>query len=344
MGPEVGGISLRNICKVFGREPGAHVEAVRRGEGKAELLARTGHVIGLRDVSLDVAAGRIQVIMGLSGSGKSTLIRHINRLIEPTAGDIRVDGKDILSLGARELREFRQRQMAMVFQKFALLPHRTVLGNVGYGLEIRGTSTTERQDIAHRWIHRVGLDGFADKYPNQLSGGMQQRVGLARALATETPILLMDEAFSALDPLIRLDMQSMLIDLQRDIGRTIVFITHDLGEALRLGDRVAILRDGELIQDGAPSDILLRPADPYVESFVREVNRGRVLSVGSLAGPTNGTAAIALAADLTLEAAARRMTDVGADIADIIDAGGNRVGQVDLRGIVAAMVTPAKAA
>jgi len=344
MEPEGSGISLRNVCKIFGREPLTHVDAVRRGEGKAELLARTGHVIGLRDVSLDIAAGRIQVIMGLSGSGKSTLIRHINRLIEPTAGEIRVGGTDITTLGSRELRDFRQRQMAMVFQKFALLPHRTVLGNVGYGLEICGAAAAERQEVARRWIHRVGLDGFAEKYPNQLSGGMQQRVGLARALATETPILLMDEAFSALDPLIRVDMQTMLLDLQRDIGRTIVFITHDLGEALRLGDRVAILRDGELIQDGAPSDILLRPADPYVESFVREVNRGRVLSIGTLAGPASGTAATTLAADLTLEAAAREMTRVGADIADIIDADGNRIGQVNLRGVVEAMVTPAKAA
>ncbi len=344
MVPEGRGIALRNVCKLFGREPLSHVDAVRRGEGKAELLARTGHVIGLRDISLDIAAGGIQVIMGLSGSGKSTLIRHINRLIEPTAGEITVDGVDILSLDTRELREFRRQQMAMVFQKFALLPHRSVLGNVAYGLEIRGATAERREESARRWIHRVGLDGFADKYPNQLSGGMQQRVGLARALATETPILLMDEAFSALDPLIRVDMQTMLLDLQRDIGRTIVFITHDLSEALRLGDRVAILRDGELIQDGRPSDIVLRPADPYVESFVREVNRGRVLSIGTLAGPASGTAPIALTADLTLETAAREMTRVGADVADIIDANGTRVGQVNLRSIVEAMVTPAKAA
>jgi glycine betaine/proline transport system ATP-binding protein len=236
--------------------------------------AKHGHVLGLKDINISMPAGGIQVIMGLSGSGKSTLIRHINRLIDPTSGEVVIGDEDVVKMDDAQLREFRRHQTAMVFQKFALLPHRTVLENTLYGLEIQGAPRSRHIGCAMRWIERVGLKGFESKYPNQLSGGMQQRVGLARALANDAPILLMDEAFSALDPLIRVDMQTVLLDLQKEIKKTIVFITHDLDEALRLGDRIAILRDGEVVQQGTGQDIVMNPADDYIASFVREVNRG----------------------------------------------------------------------
>ena len=225
---------------------------------KTELNEKHGHVLGLRDINIDMPAGCIQVVMGLSGSGKSTLIRHINRLIDPTAGEVIIDGADVCKMNQNDLRQFRRHKTAMVFQKFALLPHRTVLDNTVYGLEIQGLSREKQEEQARRWIGRVGLKGFEDHYPNQLSGGMQQRVGLARALTNDAPILLMDEAFSALDPLIRMDMQSVLLDLQKEIKKTVVFITHDLDEALRLGDRIAILRDGEVVQQGTGQDIVLQ--------------------------------------------------------------------------------------
>jgi glycine betaine/proline transport system ATP-binding protein len=216
--------------------------------------------------------------MGLSGSGKSTLIRHFNRLIEPTAGQILVDGQDVMALGPRELEQFRQRTMSMVFQRFGLFPHRNVLDNAAYGLQVQGMPKAEREAKARHWLEQVGLKGFEKQYPRQLSGGMQQRVGLARALATDADILLMDEAFSALDPLIRREMQDQLLALQAKLNKTIVFITHDLDEALRLGNRIAILKDGELVQEGAPEDILLNPANDYVQAFLQDVNRGKVLT------------------------------------------------------------------
>ena len=244
------GISIRHLYKIFGPAPEKFLGPVREGMSKQELRDVHGHVLGLRDINIDMPAGGIQVVMGLSGSGKSTLIRHINRLIDPTAGEllVQVNGQpvDVVKMNQRELLQFRRQQTAMVFQKFALFPHFTVLENAEYGLQVQGVSRKKRRDNAMRWVERVGLKGYEDNYPNQLSGGMQQRVGLARALSNDAPILLMDEAFSALDPLIRSDMQSVLLDLQQEIGKTIVFITHDLDEALRLGDRIAILRDGEM--------------------------------------------------------------------------------------------------
>jgi glycine betaine/proline transport system ATP-binding protein len=330
---------MHNVSKIFGSDPLSFMNKVRRGLSKAELLDRYHHVLGLNNVSLDIAAGEIQVIMGLSGSGKSTLIRHINRLIEPTSGEVVVGGTDVLALRDKELLSFRREMTAMVFQKFALLPHRTVLGNVVFGLEIKGVAAREQTDAARHWISRVGLDGFEDRYPAQLSGGMQQRVGLARALTNNAPILLMDEAFSALDPLIRVDMQTILLDLQKEVRKTVVFITHDLDEALRLGDRVAIMNDGDLVQQGKPQDIVLRPANDYVENFVRHVDRGRIVKVSALASAADGPSpALSLAADLSLADAAQRMVEAEATEADLVDPLGRPAGRVALRDVVGAIV------
>lgn len=278
-------IEIKNITKIFGRDPKGMLAKVKAGVGKDQLLAETGHTLGLHDVSLNIEQGEIFVIMGLSGSGKSTLIRHFNRLIDPTDGQMLVDGTDVLTFSMKELADFRRHRMSMVFQRFGLLPHRTVLENVAYGLEIQHVKRASREDTARKWIDAVGLSGFEDQYPSQLSGGMQQRVGLARALATDADILLMDEAFSALDPLIRSQMQDQLIELQEKLHKTIVFITHDLDEALRIGDKIAILKDGELSQVGTPPEILLNPADDYVRAFVRDVNRARVLTVDAVMKP-----------------------------------------------------------
>ncbi|ATN37267.1 proline/glycine betaine ABC transporter ATP-binding protein (plasmid) [Rhizobium sp. ACO-34A] len=344
-----GGIRIRHLYKIFGPNAAAHIEAVRNGLTKAELNARYGHVLGLRDINIEMPSGSIQVIMGLSGSGKSTLIRHINRLIDPTAGEVLVDGADVVRMPEAELREFRRHQTAMVFQKFALLPHRNVLDNTIFGLEVQGLPRQKSLDTAMRWLERVGLKGFEQKYPNQLSGGMQQRVGLARALANDAPVLLMDEAYSALDPLIRMDMQTVLLDLQKEIRKTIVFITHDLDEALRLGDRIAILRDGEVIQQGTSQDIVLRPADAYVENFVREVNRARVIHVEAVMDPldgadtsntpdTSGTPRIP--ADITIEDAVRILSDTPRTQAIVTDPTGKPIGKLDLHKLLKAMVSP----
>lgn len=262
-------IEVRNVYKIFGRKAAEGLKLAREGVGKAEILARTGCGVGLDDVSFRIRAGGIFVIMGLSGSGKSTLVRHLNRLIEPSAGSILFDGEDILTLAPAPLRRFRTYRVSMVFQSFALLPHRTVLQNVVYGQVVRGTGKDEARAIGMRWIEAVGLKGYEDKLPQALSGGMKQRVGLARALAADTDVILMDEAFSALDPLIRADMQDQLLQLQRELAKTIVFITHDLDEAIRIGSEIAILRDGKLVQVGPPDEILTRPADDYVARFVQ---------------------------------------------------------------------------
>ena len=273
-------IEVSHIYKIFGPHPERWLKAVQDGMSKEELLTRSGHTLGLRDISLSIDEGSIYVIMGLSGSGKSTLIRHFNRLIEPTSGEIRVDGQNVVELGRRDLAHFRQQKMSMVFQRFGLFPHRTVLDNAAYGLAVQKVPRAQREEKARYWLDQVGLSGFEHQYPHQLSGGMQQRVGLARALATDAEILLMDEAFSALDPLIRREMQDHLLKLQARLNKTIVFITHDLDEALRLGNRIAILKDGELIQEGEPEDILLAPATEYVQSFLQDVNRSKVLNAG----------------------------------------------------------------
>jgi len=335
------GISVRNLYKIFGPNPEAYIDAVKGGMTKTELNDKHNHVLGLKDINIDMPGGGIQVVMGLSGSGKSTLIRHINRLIDPTAGEVIVGDDDVVKMNENELREFRRHKTAMVFQKFALLPHRTVLENAVYGLEIQGLPREEQEKQARRWITRVGLDGFEDNYPNQLSGGMQQRVGLARALTNDAPILLMDEAFSALDPLIRMDMQSVLLDLQKEIRKTVVFITHDLDEALRLGDRIAILRDGEVVQQGTKQEIVLHPADEYISSFVREVNRGRVISVDMVLSPLSGEPqGMPVRSGTVLEVAAKKMTDSNTSMAHVTDASGKPIGALDIHDVISAMVTP----
>jgi glycine betaine/proline transport system ATP-binding protein len=262
-------IVMRNVFKIFGHRTDEALAMLHSGKTKDQVLARTGCVVGVNNLSLAVANGEIFVIMGLSGSGKSTLVRHINRLIDPTSGEIRVDGENVLIYDMEALRQFRRHKISMVFQSFALLPHKTVLDNVAYGLKVRGETKALCRERALHWIVTVGLQGYESKYPHQLSGGMRQRVGLARALAADTDIILMDEAFSALDPLIRAEMQDQLLELQTRLRKTIVFITHDLDEAVRIGNRIAILKDGQLIQVGTPRDILHSPADDYVNRFVQ---------------------------------------------------------------------------
>ena len=275
-------ISIRGLYKIFGEDALGALDYVSAGISKAELLDKHQHVLGLRDINIDMREGHITVIMGLSGSGKSTLIRHLNRLIEPTAGSVKVDGENVLDYDALALRDLRREKMSMVFQKFALLPHRTVTQNATTTLAVRGISEKDAEPEARKWLNRVGLDGFGEHYPRQLSGGMQQRVGIARALTSNSPIMLMDEAFSALDPLIRTDMQDLLLELQRELHKTIVFITHDLDEALKLADHLVILKDGSIIQEDEPQQILLNPTDPYIEDFVSDVNRARVLRTRSI--------------------------------------------------------------
>jgi len=282
-------IEIRNVYKIFGQNPSKILPMVQDGANKEEVLEKTGHTVGLDNVSLSIEEGETFVCMGLSGSGKSTLIRHINRLIDPTSGEVLVEGTNVMNLDQKNLIEFRRHKMSMVFQRFGLFPHKTVIENVGYGLEVQGKKPEERNKIAMEKIEAVGLSGFEHQYPNQLSGGMQQRVGLARALATNTNIMLMDEAFSALDPLIRSDMQKQLIDLQSELKKTIFFITHDLDESLRLGDHIGILNHGKLVQVGTPIDIIMKPADDYVKAFVKDVNRARVIKAKIIMTPTNET-------------------------------------------------------
>jgi len=275
-------IEINNVYKIFGSNPKSILPMVKDGASKEEILDKTGHTVGLDNVTLKIEEGEIFVCMGLSGSGKSTLIRHLNRLIDPTDGEIIVEGTNVMSLNKQQLIEFRRHKMSMVFQRFGLFPHRTVIDNVGYGLEMQGVAEAERKKTAMEKIEAVGLSGFENQYPAQLSGGMQQRVGLARALANDTDIMLMDEAFSALDPLIRSDMQKQLIDLQSELKKTIVFITHDLDESLRLGDHIGILNHGKLVQVGTPVDIIMNPADDYVKAFVKDVNRTKVIKAKTI--------------------------------------------------------------
>jgi glycine betaine/proline transport system ATP-binding protein len=274
-------IEIKNVYKIFGADTKDALEQLEEGQSKDDIMMELGNAVALQEVTLSIEEGETFVVMGLSGSGKSTLVRCLNRLIKPTSGEIWVDGKNVLEMTDEELRELRRDKMSMVFQRFGLLPHRSILENVAFGLEVAGEGKEERKEKALQWIETVGLKGYEDSRPNELSGGMQQRVGLARALCTDPEILLMDEAFSALDPLIRREMQNELIDLQAKLKKTIVFITHDLDEALRLGDRIAILKDGLVIQVGTPEDILLDPADDYVRDFTQDVNRARVLTAAN---------------------------------------------------------------
>ncbi|MER7997913.1 glycine betaine/L-proline ABC transporter ATP-binding protein [Streptomyces sp. NPDC095613] len=316
---------VRNVWKVFGpkaeRVPG---DPGLAGLSPAGLRARTGCTAAVRDVSFDVRKGEVFVVMGLSGSGKSTLVRCLTRLIEPTAGEILIDGEDVLSMDRTRLRELRRHRAAMVFQHFGLLPHRTVLDNVAYGLEVQGMGRAERRERAAEMVAKVGLDGLESRRPGQLSGGQQQRVGLARALAVDPEVLLFDEPFSALDPLIRRDMQEEVVRLHREEHRTMVFITHDLNEALRLGDRIALMRDGRIVQLGTPEEIVGRPADAYVRDFVRDVPREQVISVRSAmrrVEPGESDRGPSLAPGATVAAAIEAVARTGEPVARVVDEG-----------------------
>lgn len=278
-------VKVNHLTKIFGKKTKPALEMIRANKSKTEILEKTGATVGVYDVNFEVEEGEIFVIMGLSGSGKSTLIRLLNRLIEPTSGNIYIDGQDISSLDKEGLREVRRNKMSMVFQNFGLFPHLTILENTEYGLEIRGVPKEERQAKAEKALENSSLIAFKDQLPSQLSGGMQQRVGLARALANDPEILLMDEAFSALDPLIRREMQDELLDLQENIKKTIIFITHDLNEALRIGDRIALMKDGQIMQIGTGEEILTNPANEYVRTFVEDVDRSKVLTAQNIMVP-----------------------------------------------------------
>ena len=335
------GIEIKHLYKIFGSNPKAMLPLVKeQGVGKDALRDEHGHVLGLQDINISMPPGKIQVVMGLSGSGKSTLIRHINRLIDPTDGVVEVGGVDVTSMNAKDLREFRRAYTAMVFQKFALFPHYTVMENTMYGLDVRGVEKKTRRDAAMRWIERVGLKGYETHYPNQLSGGMQQRVGLARALTNDAPVLLMDEAFSALDPLIRSDMQSVLLDLQQELAKTIVFITHDLDEALRLGDQIAILRQGAVQQQGSGQSIVLKPANDYIRDFIKDVNRGRVVRCKTLMQALPPVEGPSLDSSLVIEEAARELSSQNLKLANVLDRKGRHIGVLSMDDIISAMVPP----
>ncbi|KMM36206.1 glycine betaine/L-proline ABC transporter ATP-binding protein ProV [Guptibacillus hwajinpoensis] len=275
-------ITVKDVTKVFGKSPKQAVKLLDQGKSKSEILKETGNTVGVNRASFDVYPGEIFVIMGLSGSGKSTLVRLLNRLIEPTSGQVLIDDEDIVRMKPEQLREVRRKKLSMVFQRFALFPHRTVLENTEYGLEVQNIGKENRAKKAQESLELVGLKGYENSFPSELSGGMQQRVGLARALANDPDVLLMDEAFSALDPLIRKDMQDELLELQESMEKTIVFITHDLDEALRIGDRIALMKDGSIVQIGSPEEIMTNPANDYVERFVEDVDLSKVLTASNV--------------------------------------------------------------
>ena len=321
-------VEARNIYKVFGRKPQEAVRRLRDGATRQEVAGLgTAAVI---DAGLTVQRGEIFVVMGLSGSGKSTLIRLLNGLLEPTVGQVDVMGTTITGLTGKRLREVRQRHISMVFQHFALLPHRTVLDNIAYGLEVKGAPSAERRARAAEVLELVGLAGWGDKLPSELSGGMQQRVGLGRALAADTDVLLMDEAFSALDPLIRREMQEQLLELQSTLGKTIVFITHDLNEAMFLGDRIAVMRDGRIVQTGTPEEILTDPANDYVASFVQDVDRARVLTAASVMEPARALVTVAGGP----RGAMRTMRDLQTSAAFVVGQGRRLLGAVRDRDVM----------
>ena len=334
-------IKINQLFKIFGSNTADALELVKAGMGKDELLEKSNAVLGLNNINLNINKGQIQVIMGLSGSGKSTLIRHLNRLIEPTSGEIIVNKTNILDLSIKELVQFRQSHMSMVFQKFALFPHKTILQNVGYGLSIQGIAKDIWIEKSTKWINRVGLDGYESYFPGQLSGGMQQRVGLARALATDAEILLMDEAFSALDPLIRSEMQTILLDLQNELHKTIIFITHDLDEALKIGDRIAILRDGSLIQDSDPQNIIMNPIDDYVSDFIKDINRARVIQAKSIMTPTNIKSSGPVITDnMVLEDILQIMSDAPSKPVTIENSKGKVSGKIEITNLIEGMKRP----
>ena len=305
-------ISVRNLWKVFGPNADKIIGSPAADLSRAELRAQTGNNIAVRDVSFDVAAGEVFVVMGLSGSGKSTLVRCMTRLIEPTSGELKLEGEDILKADARRLRELRRTRFSMVFQHFGLLPHRKVIDNIAFSLEINGVKKAARHQRANEVIELVGLKGYANVFPEQLSGGMQQRVGLARALAVDPHVMFLDEPFSALDPLIRRDMQAEVIRLHHEVGKTMVFITHDVAEAMKLGDRIAIMRDGAIVQIGTPEEIVALPADDYVANFVRDFPKSHVLTlrwIARPAGPGEDVTGPVLGPNVVVRDAARQVLE-----------------------------------
>jgi glycine betaine/proline transport system ATP-binding protein len=334
-------ISCRNVWKVFGPTPQHIVETITPDDGVATILERTGHVVAVRDVSFDVEAGEIFCVMGLSGSGKSTLIRCLSRLIEPTQGQILVQGDEVTAMDEAELLALRRHKMSMVFQRFGLFSHRRVIDNVAYGLEVQGLGRPARHQKAQAVLDLVGLTGWEQHYPHELSGGMQQRVGLARALAVDPEILLCDEPFSALDPLIRRDMQNELIRLQKDLRKTLVFITHDFLEAIKLGDRIAIMKDGEIVQIGTPEQIVAHPVNDYVFDFTKDVPRVKVLTARSVMRPIRDKEEMigkAIAIDTTLEKLIALTADSDGAI-PVIDGDENLVGVINRRRVMMALAT-----
>jgi glycine betaine/proline transport system ATP-binding protein len=334
-------IELKSLYKIFGAKPDEMISRVKLGASKAQLLENYGHVLALNNINLSIYSQKIHVVMGLSGSGKSTLIRHINRLIEPTSGSILFDDNDILEMNSIELRKFRRFKASMVFQNFSLLPHRTVEQNISYGMLIQGLESDKLNRDTAKWVKRVDLTGFEKYYPVQLSGGMQQRVGIARALATDSQVLLMDEPFSALDPLIRKDMQDVLLGLQRELSKTIVFITHDLDEALRLGDAITILKDGRIVQTGSSQDIILQPADRYVAEFTKDINRGRMIKIGSIMDKKRDAAGPELDKNLSIDQALQIIDREGVSEASV-SSKNNIIGTVTLSSMIRALGKPSE--
>lgn len=334
-------LSVRNLWKIFGPNAERLIGTPDADLSRKELQAKSGHVIGVKDVSFDVAPGEVFVVMGLSGSGKSTLVRLITRLIEPTAGTVLLGDQDITAMNDDALREIRRKRVSMVFQHFGLLPHRKVIDNVAFGLEVRGEEKGARRDRAQEMVNLVGLAGYENNYPEQLSGGMQQRVGLARALAADPDVLMFDEPFSALDPLIRRDMQNEVIRLHEEVGKTMVFITHDLQEALKLGDRILIMRDGQIVQIGRPDEVVGAPADDYVKDFVSEVPKGHVLTLRWVmrppASPDEGAGSTALRDTQIVWEAARAVLDQQGPCR-VVDDKDNLVGIVDNEEILRVVV------
>ncbi len=332
-------VQLRNIWKIFGPNPEYVYNTMDPAASRSDILSQTGHVVAVRDVSLDVAKSEIFVVMGLSGSGKSTLVRCLSRLIEPTVGQVLINGADVTAMSIDDLRQLRRHTVSMVFQRFGLFPHRRVVDNVGYGLEVRGMGLSERRLKAYEMLQLVGLDGWEDRYPHELSGGMQQRVGLARALAVDPEIMLCDEPFSALDPLIRRDMQDELLNLQKELNKTIIFITHDFHEAIKLGDRIAIMKDGEIVQVGTAQQIVAHPVDEYVREFTQDVPRTKVLTAETIMLPHDGAHKLAGEAVLhntTIEALIPRISSTD-EFFPVVNAGDEIIGVLDRRTVLLAL-------
>ena len=333
-------VELNNVWKIFGPNPQHLFKTMDRGATRDEILSETGHVVAVRDVSLQIAESEIFVVMGLSGSGKSTLIRCLSRLIEPTSGSVLINSADVTAMDTNALRELRRRTVSMVFQRFGLFPHRRVIDNVAFGLEIQGKSESERLKMAGEVLELVGLTSWGEHYPHELSGGMQQRVGLARALAVDPEIMLCDEPFSALDPLIRRDMQNELLHLQSSLNKTIIFITHDFLEAIKLGDRIAIMKDGALVQIGTPQEIVANPVDLYVREFTQDVPRAKVLTAESIMQPPKKMAEAEMLRRIspksTLEELIPQVLDNDSPLS-VVDENGSVIGVLDQRTILLAM-------